>query len=198
MSPRARRTTLAISAAALALIATAPAFADVKYSFIEEQKPTEYLAKDRLLNAKIRDDNGKIVGDIEDLIIGNDDQVVGVIMGVGGLMGLGEKKVAVATKALKLEVTDGKMRVTMPGVTKKVLTDAPAYKRIKPPKGMFERAVEKGQELSDKAKETATDAYNKAKEEAGPAYEAAKKKAQEAVDKAKEAAKPATGAGSTP
>jgi hypothetical protein len=29
-----------------------------------EQKPTEYLAKDRLLGANVRDKDGKIIGDI--------------------------------------------------------------------------------------------------------------------------------------
>ena len=46
-------------------------------------------------------------------IINSDNQVVGAIMGVGGFLGAGEKKVAVDIKALGLEVTDGKMNVTM-------------------------------------------------------------------------------------
>lgn len=177
-----------------------PAFADD--SFIAEQKLTEYLAKDRLLGAKVKGSDGKIIGDIEDLIINNDGQVVGAIMGVGGFLGVGEKKVAVAIHALGLEVTDGKMDVTMPSATKDVLTAAPAYKRVNPPKGWIQRAVEKGQELKDKSSVTAKDAMEKAKQNAGPALESAKEKAKEviesakdkaheAVEKAKEAAKPA-------
>ena len=90
------------------------------------------------------------------------------------------------------------MNVVMPDANKDVLTAAPAYKRINPPKGWFQRAVEKGQELKDKSAVTAKDAMDKAKENAGPAMEAAKQKANEAiekakgvVDKAKDAAKPA-------
>jgi PRC-barrel domain len=192
---------IALAGALAAFVAgSLPAFADD--TFIAEQKLTEYLAKDRLLGAKVKGPDGKIIGDIEDLIINNDSQVIGAIMGVGGFLGVGEKKVAVAVKALSLEVTDGKFDVTMPSATKDALTAAPAYKRVNPPKGMLQRAVEKGQELKDKASVTAKDAMDKAKTNAGPALESAKEKASEViehakekaqgvVDKAKEAAHPA-------
>ena len=189
--------TTALSIALAAFVAGAvPAFADD--TFIAEQKMTEYLAKDRLIGAKVKDNDGKIIGDVEDLIINSDGHVEGLIMGVGGFLGVGEKKVAVTRKALSFEVTDGKMNVVMPDANKDVLTAAPAYKRINPPKGWFQRAVEKGQELKDKSAVTAKDALDKAKENAGPAMEAAKQKANDAiekakgvVDKAKDAAKPA-------
>ena len=193
--------TIAFAASLAAFVAgSLPALADD--TFLAEQKLTEYLAKDRLLGAKVKGPDGKIIGDIEDLIINNDSQVVGAIMGVGGFLGVGEKKVAVSVKALSLEVTDGKMDVTMASATKDALTAAPAYKRVNPPKGLLQRAVEKGQELKDKTAVTAKDAMDKAKANAGPALESAKEKAGEViehakekaqgvVDKAKEAAKPA-------
>ena len=124
-----------------------------------------------------------------DLIINSDGHVEGLIMGVGGFLGVGEKKVAVTRKALSFEVTDGKMNVVMPDANKDVLAAAPAYKRVNPPKGWVQRAVEKGQELKDKSAVTAKDAIDKAKENAGPAMEAAKQKAGEAIEHAKEAAK---------
>jgi ElaB/YqjD/DUF883 family membrane-anchored ribosome-binding protein len=183
--------TKALSIALAAFVVSAlPASAD-DAMFLTEQKPTEYLAKDRLIGAKVHDKDGKIVGDIEDMIINGDQQVVGVIMGVGGFLGVGEKKVAVTTSALSLEATDGKLNVVMPSATKDTLTAAPAYKRVNPPKGWLQRAVEKGQELKDKSSVTAKDAYDKAKQEAGPAYEKAKEAAKNAVDKATDAAKSA-------
>ena len=42
-----------------------------------------------LLGAKVHDANGKIVGDVEDLILDEFNRVQGVIMGVGGVLGLG-------------------------------------------------------------------------------------------------------------
>ncbi len=182
--------TTALSIALAAVIAgSIPALADD--TFIAEQKPTEYLAKDRLIGAKVHDNAGKIIGDIEDMIINGDQQVVGVIMGVGGFLGMGEKKVAVTTSSLSLEATDGKLNVVMPSATKETLTAAPAYKRVNPPKGWMQRAVEKGQELKDKSSVTAKDAYDKAKQEAGPALEKAKEAAKGAVETAKDAAKSA-------
>jgi sporulation protein YlmC with PRC-barrel domain len=182
------KTTVLSFACAALLLGALPAAADD--TFIAEQKPTEYLAKDRLIGAKVHDKDGKIIGDIEDMIINGDHQVVGVIMGVGGFLGAGEKKVAVTTSSLSLEATEGKLNVVMPTASKEVLTAAPAYKRINPPKGWLQRAVEKGQELKDKTSVTAKDALEAAKKEAGPALEKAKEAAKAAVDKAKDAAKP--------
>ncbi len=193
-----RHAILLTSAALIALVAGVAAHAEETATFIAEQKPTEYLAKDRLIGAKVHDNDGKIIGDIEDLIVGNDDRVVGVIMGVGGVLGLGEKKVGVTTSALSLEVTDGKMHVVMPAATKDALTSAPAYKRVAPKKGLYERAVEKGMELRDKSAVTAQDALDAAKEKSGPAYEAAKKRAQEVIDSAKQAAQPTSPSSTAP
>jgi len=161
-----------------------PATADE--TFIAEQKPTEYLAKDRLIGANVHDGSGKVIGDIEDLIVDNDNRITGVIIGVGGLLGIGEKKVGVAIASLSIESTDGKMNVIMPAATKDALAAAPAFTRINPPKGWLQRAVEKGEELRDKGK----DAYEAAREQAGPALEKAKAAAERAIEKAKEAAQP--------
>jgi hypothetical protein len=196
-----------LSAVAVAmLLAVGPAAAQetppADY-FIKTQTPTQYLAKDRLIGAKVKNSTGEIVGDIEDLLIDSDDHVSGVIMGVGGFLGIGEKKIAVKTSALQLEVTDGKMNVLLAGATKEAIKGAPAFERATPKKGIMERVKEKARELTDKSKSTAQDAYEAAKQKAGPAveqatekakeaYESAKQTAKDAVDKAKQAATPAT------
>ena len=185
------KTTLLSIAAAALMAASLPAFAESAApgdAFIPAQKMTEYLAKDRLLGANVKNKDGQIIGDIEDLIIDNDDRVAGVIMGVGGFLGIGEKKVAVKTSALQLEMTDGKMNVLMTAATKDALKAAPAYERVLPKKGIFERIMAKGQELKDKSSATAKDAVDAAKDKAGPAMENAKKQAGEAMDKAKQQA----------
>lgn len=184
--------TLLSAAAAAMLFAAGPALAEDAPAgdiFIKSQKLTEYLAKDRLIGAKVKNSAGEIVGDIEDLIIDNDDHVAGVIMGVGGFLGIGEKKIAVKTSALQLEVTDGKMNVSLAAATKDSLKSAPAYERVTPPKGILERVKEKAKELTDKSKTTAKDAYDAAKDKAGPAVEQAKEKAKEAYEHAKDATK---------
>ncbi|AGK58438.1 PRC-barrel domain-containing protein [Hyphomicrobium denitrificans 1NES1] len=162
-----------------------PALADD--IFLTEQKPTEYLAKDRLIGVNVHDGDGKVIGDIEDLVVDSDNKIVGAIIGIGGLLGVGEKKVAVSLPSLSIESTDKGVVITMPAATKDALTAAPAYKRANPPKGWLQRAAEKGEEIRDKS----GPAYEKAKAAAKDAYESAKEKAGPALEKAKQAAQPA-------
>jgi PRC-barrel domain protein len=183
-----------------------PALADD--AFFAEQKPTEYLAKDRLIGANVHNKDGKIIGHIDDLIVDGDNKIVGALISAGGVLGIGKKEVAVPFAALGIESKDDGISVVLPIATKEALTAAPEYKRVKPPKGWLQRAVEKGQEIHDvgkdayesakeqagpaleKAKQAASDAIEKAKQEAGPALDKAKQEAQEAIDKAKQAAQP--------
>jgi hypothetical protein len=181
---------LTLSAGAL------PALADD--IFLTEQAPTEYLTKDRLIGVNVHNGDGKVIGDVEDLVVDGDNKIIGTIVGIGGLLGVGERKVAVRLSALNIEATDKGIIITMPAATKDTLIAAPIYKRTNPPKGWLQRAAEKGEEIRDKsgpayekAKEAAKEAYEAAKEKAGPAIEKAKQEAKDAIDKAKEAAQPA-------
>ena len=155
--------------------------------FLEQQPVNAYLARDTVLFAKVRDSAGKIVGDVEDLVINDHNEVVGVVMGVGGFLGAGEKRIAVRLSALTVEDKGGKVTVTLPGATKQVLAALPAFKRNKPAKTMLDRIKEKAQELTDKTVETSKDAADKAREQAGPALEKAKEAAGKAYEKTKEA-----------
>ncbi|MFN3869194.1 MAG: PRC-barrel domain-containing protein [Hyphomicrobiaceae bacterium] len=194
-----------ITLLALATVVATPAFAQqptAESIFIAAQNESEYLARDLLITAKVHNDEGKIIGDIEDIVLNDWNRVEGVVMGTGGFLGVAEKKVGVKLSALKFSEKDGKTYITLPGVTKEMLTAVEPFKRAKPKKTLLERAMEKAQELTDKGTVTAKEAYDKAKEQAGPAYEKAKEAAKstyeqtkeavkEAVDKAKDAAAPA-------
>jgi ElaB/YqjD/DUF883 family membrane-anchored ribosome-binding protein len=182
-----------------ALVASVPAIAQQKAKappapvdipkgvFIEQQPQNAYLARDTVLFAKVRDAAGKIIGDVEDLVIDDHNQVIGVVMGVGGFLGAGEKRVAVRLSALKVEEKGGRVTVTLPEATKQVLAALPAFKRNKPAKTMLDRIREKAQELTDKTVETSKEAADKAREQAGPALEKAKEAAGKAYEQAKEA-----------
>jgi len=177
---------LLLTALIVTPLASAPATAEGP--FIAAQSANEYLARDRLIGAKVRDDAGKIVADIEDLIITNDGQVVGAVMGVGGILGLGERRVAIPVSALNIEAADnGAITVTLPGITDEALKAAPEFQRAAPQKGWLQRATEKGLELRDKSAKTAKEAYDHAKEQAAPMIEKAKDAAQSASDKARDA-----------
>jgi sporulation protein YlmC with PRC-barrel domain len=176
---------------AATLVAAVPAVAgDVSIPagiFTGSQTEEQYLARDNLIGAKVHDKDGKIIGDIEDLIINDHNQVIGVVMGTGGFLGLAEKKIGVNLSALQFDDSSGKTIVKLPEATPQVLDAVTPYQRTKPKKSLIERAKEKARELTDKTTATTQDAVEKAK----PKLEQAKEKAIEAYEKAKEAAEPA-------
>jgi hypothetical protein len=190
-----------IAAVAVATLAfAAPAFAqtkpdaakteakkvDIPADYWKKQKPTQYLIKDRLIGQSVKNKEGKVIGDIEDVIVGDENKVVGVIMGVGGFLGAGEKKVAVRYRALEFSAVDGKKVITLPSATKEVLGALLPYERTAPAKSLLEKAKDKAIELKDKA----GDAAAKVKENAAPMVEKAKEAAKGAVEKAKDLAAP--------
>lgn len=180
---------------AVATVARAAEPAIPEGIFLERQTESQQLARDFLIGAKVHDGEGKIIGDVEDLILDEFNQVQGVVMGVGGVLGLGEKRVGVRLAALQIQEKDGKQVVVLEEATKPVLKALKAYERSRPPKSYFERAMDKAKELAAKTSETTTDAYKRAKEKVGPAYEQAKEKATEAYNAAKEKVQETVGSG---
>jgi len=189
------KTSLVAAAAAFLLaspvLAAAPAAdsgASPANTFIESQPEANYLAKDLLIGAKVEGADGKIIGDIEDVILNDWNRVQGVVMGTGGFLGIAEKRVGVNLGSLEFQDRDGKRVIVLPGVTQETLKTVPEFKRAEPKKSLLERAMEKARELTDKSAETAKEAYEKAKEQAGPALEQAKEAAGKAYETTKDAA----------
>lgn len=169
--------------------------------FLKRQQGDQQLARDFLIGAKVYNAEDKIVGDVEDLVLDELNRVTGVIIGVGGVLGLGEKRIGVRYTALQIQEKDGIPVILLPAATQPVLKALAPYERAMPPKSFFDRAMEKAKELSAKTSETTSDAYKRAKEKVGPAYErakeqagqayeAAKEKVQESIDKANEGTPP--------
>lgn len=184
------KTSAFAAVAALTFLALPAAAEDTRIPagvFTNTQTQDQYLAKTSLIGAKVHDKDGKIIGDIEDLIVNDYNQIVGVIMGSGGFAGFGEKKLGVNLSALKFTDEDGKTVITLPEATPEVLSAAEPYKSTQPRKSLLERAQEKAAEITDKSAATSQDALEKAK----PTFEETKQKAKEALEKAKESAGPA-------
>ena len=185
-----------LAVAAVVALWTLPALAQTttvaQDVFLTTQGDGQYLAKDLILGAKVHNAEGVIVGDVEDLILNADNQVQGVIMGVGGFGGWGEKRVGVALSALQIKNENNIVTVTLPQATKETLDALPAFERKTPPKSLVDRAIEKAKELSDKGSVTAKEAYDKAKPALEKASEAAKKTYEESVKPALEKAGEAT------
>ncbi len=177
-----KKTILSLAAAA-ALAATIPAFAQQKAPdaaatapaaaktvqipkgvFRKGQPVNQYSAKERLLGAKVINKTGELIGDIEDLImLGGSNTIDTVIIGVGGVLGVGEKKIGVAYDALTIATKDGKRTITL-DTTKDVLAAVQPYKYAEPPKTMLQKATEASQAAAKKAGEVTKSAVEKAKE----------------------------------
>ena len=58
------------------------------------------ILANNLIGRRVYSGNDETVGDINDLIVNLDGSVEGVVIGVGGFLGMGEKKVAVEMSAI--------------------------------------------------------------------------------------------------
>lgn len=174
-----------LSALVFAAFGATLALAEPLHSgLMASQGPDRYLARDNLVGVKVHDSENTIVGDVEDIIIDSTNRVVGVIIGTGGILGVGEKRVGVRLNALDFAEADGTTHAVLVGVSKADLEAAPAFERAKAKKSLLQRAKEKAQELTDKTTATSQKAYEKVK----PTVDAATETVKETYEKAKDAA----------
>jgi sporulation protein YlmC with PRC-barrel domain len=71
---------------------------------------------------------GKSIGELKDVLIDKNGKVAGLVIGVGGFLGLGEKNVAVDYDTLQKNGGITPNRVTL-GMTEQDLRNAPAFQR---------------------------------------------------------------------
>jgi sporulation protein YlmC with PRC-barrel domain len=107
----------------------AKAVAIPKDTFFRGQTSGQYLARERLIGAKVVGKGGQVLGTIDDLILSQGGQIEGVILGVGGVLGVGQKQIGVRLSALKIATADGKVTITLPIATKEMLDAVGAYQR---------------------------------------------------------------------
>jgi sporulation protein YlmC with PRC-barrel domain len=98
-------------------------------TFFKGQTASQYLAGEQLIGIKVLNKDGQTIGTISDLIVGSGDKIEGVILGVGGFLGVGEKKIGVRLGALRISRADGKITIAFPAATKEVLGAVDAYQR---------------------------------------------------------------------
>jgi PRC-barrel domain len=77
-------------------------------------------------NQAVYDRQENEIGDVNDIILDRQGKVAAVIIGVGGLLGAGEKNVAAPFDALKVTEKDRKTYLVM-DTTKEALERAPGY-----------------------------------------------------------------------
>ena len=81
-------------------------------------------AKHDIIGQDVYNDQDEKVGKVEDVLIAPDDTATYGIVGVGGFLGMGERKVAIATKYFQV---NGET-VLLDGATKDLLKQIPEFK----------------------------------------------------------------------
>jgi sporulation protein YlmC with PRC-barrel domain len=106
-----------------------PARTQTKVAPTQEAKGA-WHAKD-FMRSNVYNMSGDKIGDVNDIVIDESGKVTGIVVGVGGFLGLGEKEVELSLDKVKRMVhSDGKTYFTA-NATKEELQSAPAYARPK-------------------------------------------------------------------
>ncbi|MDX1401353.1 MAG: PRC-barrel domain-containing protein, partial [Kiloniellales bacterium] len=86
------------------------------------------VATDKLKGATVYGTNNEEVGEVDRLLMNEDDRLDGVVVDVGGFLGLGERPVAFDVEELQiLRKDDGDEVVVIVNATKSALEDKPKY-----------------------------------------------------------------------
>ena len=104
--------------------------------FIAAQKSDQWLAS-KFNGTDVMGPNNEKIGDVNDLLFQKDGKLVGVIVGVGGFLGIGQKDVAIDMSAFQMvpgsnanDPNDVKLKVSW---TKDQLKAAPSFEKYKAP-----------------------------------------------------------------
>ncbi|RAI03689.1 hypothetical protein DLJ53_04180 [Acuticoccus sediminis] len=94
---------------------------------IFEQSADTYLAS-TLLDATVFNAADEEVGDVNDMIITSDGKIEGVVIGVGGFLGVGEKNVAIELSRLEMTQDEDGDTTFMADLTAEELKAAPEFR----------------------------------------------------------------------
>jgi len=95
-------------------------------AFIQVQEEAQFLANDEVIGADVHNVADEQVGAIADLVMDQDQKLVGVVLSVGGFLGIGEKWVAVPVDQITFPTDDGPARLLV-AVTEEQLENAPDF-----------------------------------------------------------------------
>jgi sporulation protein YlmC with PRC-barrel domain len=111
-----------------ALLASSAAFAvSAAKADVMTAVPSSSLTVTDWYKQDVYDPSNTKIGQIMDVLVGQDGQVSALIVGVGGFLGAGEKDVAVSFNTVKATMKDNKVYLTM-NTTKDALKAAPGFK----------------------------------------------------------------------
>ena len=111
-----------------ALLASSAAFAvSAARADVMTTVPSSSLTVTDWYKQDVYDQSNNKIGQVADVLVGQDGQVNALIIGVGGFLGAGEKDVAVSFSTVKATMKDNKIYLTM-STTKDALKAAPGFK----------------------------------------------------------------------
>ena len=116
--------TMATTPAETAAVAKPAVTGEIRY--LPSQSGGEFLAS-RVMGAYVINNANETVGDINDIVLDKSGKVTGVIIGVGGFLGMGERNVAVAYEPSQISTDANGKRIIKLNVTKETLQNAPIY-----------------------------------------------------------------------
>ena len=96
---------------------------------ITMQSEGTYLGTD-LMNTTVYSSADETIGDVNDIIIGTNGQLEGVVVGVGGFLGIGEKQVALKLDQVKMMDQGNNTVKLVISSTKEQLENAPEFKTV--------------------------------------------------------------------
>lgn len=94
--------------------------------FLQVQEEEQFLANDEVIGADVLNDMDEKVGTIADLVMDQDQKLVGIVVSVGGFLGIGDKWVAVPVEQIDFPSAEEPARLLVT-VTEEELTNAPDF-----------------------------------------------------------------------
>jgi hypothetical protein len=94
--------------------------------FITQQAESQKMAEN-IIGMKVQNPQKENIGKVSDLILDDQNRIVGAVLSVGGFLGIGDKHVALAWNELQVQGT-GNDQVATVNLSKDQLKSAPAFK----------------------------------------------------------------------
>ena len=93
------------------------------------EQSADQLLGSTLLDTSVASPDGETIGDVQDMVISSDGQITGVVIGVGGFLGIGEKRVAMEFDRIQVQPQEGGDLLFVLDATREQLEAAPEFKR---------------------------------------------------------------------
>jgi sporulation protein YlmC with PRC-barrel domain len=97
--------------------------------FLLKQESGDYLASN-LIGKSVYNSQDEVIGDINDLVSDESGKIVGVLLGSGGFLGIGEKDVAIRFEELKLARDENNDIKVIANLDQETLASAPDYEKL--------------------------------------------------------------------